>query len=60
MKAGVQRGDRVLDAGCGIGGSCLWLAKNLGAHATGVALGRQAIEQARIVARECGLDDLAI
>jgi tocopherol O-methyltransferase len=58
MKAGVQRGDRVLDAGCGIGGSCLWLAKNLGARATGVALGGQAIEQARIVARECGLDDL--
>lgn len=58
MKAGVQRGDWVLDAGCGIGGSCFWLAKNLGANAIGVALGRQAIEQARIIARECGLDDL--
>jgi tocopherol O-methyltransferase len=57
-KVGVHRGDRVLDVGCGIGGSCLWLAKNLGAHTTGIALGRQSIEQARLIARERGLDDL--
>lgn len=28
LKAGVQEGMKVLDAGCGVGGSALWLARN--------------------------------
>ena len=34
--AGVRRGDRVLDAGCGVGGAAIWLAGNRGAEVVGV------------------------
>lgn len=34
--AGIKKGEKVLDAGCGIGGSCIWLAKNIGAEAVGL------------------------
>src|SRR5712692_8681111 len=33
---GIRPGDRVLDAGCGVGGSAIWLAKELGAHVVGI------------------------
>ncbi|MEY4934857.1 MAG: hypothetical protein RIS64_1216 [Bacteroidota bacterium] len=36
--AQVQAGDRVLDAGCGVGGSSIWLAENRSAIVTGIAL----------------------
>lgn len=34
--AGVKKGDLVLDAGCGIGGSSIWLAENRGANVVGL------------------------
>jgi ubiquinone/menaquinone biosynthesis C-methylase UbiE len=34
--AEVKAGENVLDAGCGIGGSSIWLAKNRGAAVTGI------------------------
>lgn len=34
--AGINSDDHVLDAGCGKGGSCFWLARNIGARATGI------------------------
>lgn len=42
----IGAGDRVLDAGCGIGGGSLWLAKNRGARVTGIALGADQISKA--------------
>lgn len=36
--AGIQRGERVLDVGCGMGGSTIHLAKVLGCHTQGVTL----------------------
>lgn len=36
--AAVRQGDKVLDAGCGRGGSCFWLAEKLGARPVGVNL----------------------
>lgn len=36
--ADVQSGERVLDAGCGMGSACFWLAENRGAQATGISL----------------------
>ena len=34
--AGIHPGERVLDAGCGLGASALWLAANRGVEATGI------------------------
>jgi tocopherol O-methyltransferase len=50
--AGISAGTRVLDAGCGVGGSALWLAEHLGARAVGVNINAKQIEQARRLA--CG------
>lgn len=32
----IRPGDRVLDAGCGLGNACFWLAEHRGAHMTGI------------------------
>jgi ubiquinone/menaquinone biosynthesis C-methylase UbiE len=47
--------DRVLDAGCGVGGSSIWLAKTYGTRVTGINLHTRQLELARGFARERGL-----
>src|SRR5262249_11000504 len=37
-RAGVPRGARVLDVGCGLGGSALWLARHLGWSGPGITI----------------------
>ena len=39
--------DVVIDAGCGYGGSALWLAKNIGCHVSGVNIIPNQVEAAR-------------
>ena len=46
--AAIQPGERVLDAGCGMGGSALWLVENRGAYVFGVTL---SLSQARLAVR---------
>jgi len=42
-KAGIQSSDKVLDAGCGIGGSSIWMAKQHANRVTGITIsGKQA------------------
>jgi cyclopropane fatty-acyl-phospholipid synthase-like methyltransferase len=53
-KAGVRAGDRVLDAGCGVGGSSIWLAKERGADVTGISIEPGQIELATKFAAERG------
>jgi len=55
--ARIHASDRVLDAGCGLGGSSFWLAQNLHAHAVGITLSRDQSEQARRIAIRRGLSD---
>jgi tocopherol O-methyltransferase len=53
--AGVHAGSRVLDAGCGVGGSCFWLARHAGASTIGVTLAHSQVVQARLLAHKLGL-----
>ncbi|MDD5190318.1 MAG: methyltransferase domain-containing protein [Dehalococcoidales bacterium] len=55
-KAGIKRGDRVLDVGCGIGGSSLWLAENRGASTVGISISPVQIEIAGKLAQDRHVD----
>lgn len=57
--AGVRSGTKVLDAGCGIGGSAIWLAKNRGAHVVGITLSKKQLEKAKELAKARGIDNKA-
>ena len=43
----IQPGERVLDAGCGVGGSSLWLAKERGVEVVGITLAARQVVKAR-------------
>jgi cyclopropane fatty-acyl-phospholipid synthase-like methyltransferase len=49
-RAGVRAGSRVLDAGCGVGGSSFWLARHTGATAVGITSVRSQVAIARRMA----------
>lgn len=55
--AGIRPGERVLDAGCGVGGSSLWLAEHYDARPTGIAPVASQIDRARRYAAERRLSD---
>lgn len=55
--AGIKPEHRVLDAGCGIGGSTIWLAKNIGCDATGITVSEQQVSHARRNAERHGVND---
>ena len=52
--AGVSAGERVLDAGCGIGGSSLWLARHRDAEVVGITLVPSQVGRARREAERQG------
>jgi tocopherol O-methyltransferase len=56
--ARVQPGDRVLDAGCGLGGSSFWLATHRRAEVVGITPVPHQITKARKIARSRSLDSL--
>jgi cyclopropane fatty-acyl-phospholipid synthase-like methyltransferase len=49
-RAGIRPGERVLDAGCGVGGSALWLARHRGARVVGLTRVAGQVRQAQRVA----------
>jgi len=53
----VKPGERVLDAGCGVGGTSIWLAQNRGAIATGVTLEAGQVALGARFANERGVGD---
>ena len=57
-KAGITATDRVLDAGCGIGGSTIWMAKTAGNQVTGITISDQQAAYARQHAERHGVAQL--
>lgn len=55
--AGIEEGHHVVDAGCGVGGTAIFLAGTLGCSVTGVNLSRVQMEMAGQKVIEAGLDD---
>ncbi|MDE1865070.1 MAG: methyltransferase domain-containing protein [Candidatus Micrarchaeota archaeon] len=50
-KLGIGSSMSVLDAGCGVGGSSIWLAKHMGVKVTGISLSSMQIREAKRLAR---------
>jgi tocopherol O-methyltransferase len=53
----VQAEDHVLDAGCGIGGSSIWLAQHRGARVTGINITQSQVDEAKVLVAERGLSE---
>ncbi len=49
-RAGLVRGARVLDVGCGVGGSAIWLAENFDCEVTGISISPVQIQMASAAA----------
>jgi cyclopropane fatty-acyl-phospholipid synthase-like methyltransferase len=58
QKLGVTRDDVVLDAGCGIGASTVYLAQQHGCRVTGVTVSAVQVRRATQYARRVGVDHL--
>lgn len=56
--AKIKPEDKILDAGCGIGGSAIWLAKHFGARVTGINISRMQLKIAKNLAKENKVDNL--
>jgi cyclopropane fatty-acyl-phospholipid synthase-like methyltransferase len=53
----LRAGQRVLDAGCGVGGSAMWLAQTYEAEVIGINIVADHVERAKRYTRERGLDN---
>ncbi len=56
-KLDIKPGSKVLDAGCGIGGSSIWLAKNFDVEVTGITLTASQVGRAESYAKQKGVAD---
>jgi tocopherol O-methyltransferase len=55
QRAGIQGGERVLDAGCGVGGAALYLARQHACKVVGITLVPSQLREAEANAQEAGL-----
>jgi cyclopropane fatty-acyl-phospholipid synthase-like methyltransferase len=56
-KVGIAGSDKVLDAGCGVGGAAIFLAKKFGCSVDGITLSRKQVEFAGQKATENNIQD---
>ncbi|OGG07711.1 hypothetical protein A2872_02000 [Candidatus Gottesmanbacteria bacterium RIFCSPHIGHO2_01_FULL_42_12] len=54
----IKPGNKVLDAGCGVGGSSIWIAKNIKAHVTGITISNNQLRKAKSLAQKNQVSDL--
>jgi tocopherol O-methyltransferase len=57
LEARITAADEVLDAGCGFGGSAIWLAKHVGCRVTGIDVNPREIASAQSQAQQEGVGD---
>jgi tocopherol O-methyltransferase len=55
----IKKENKILDAGCGIGGSAIYIAKETGANVTGININKHQIELAVKYAKQKGVESLA-
>lgn len=55
--AGIQAGERILDAGCGVGGSAIFLAQTYDCQAVGITLSAKQVQTATRKAVQLGVQD---
>lgn len=55
--ADIKPNDKILDAGCGVGGSAIWLAKNINTNVTGITLSNQQLKKAKQLANRNGVEN---
>ena len=53
----IKPGDKILDAGCGVGASAIWLAKNYDVEVVGITISELQCEKANNFAKKDGLSD---
>ncbi len=53
----LKAGEKVLDAGCGVGGSSIFLAEEIGCEVTGITLSAQQVERAKANALAAGIKE---
>jgi len=51
-KAGIKNGAKILDVGCGVGGSSIWMAETLSAETVGITISPVQVEIAGKLAKE--------
>ncbi|MBN2570816.1 MAG: methyltransferase domain-containing protein [Ignavibacteriales bacterium] len=56
--AQIKSTDRVLDAGCGVGGSSIYIAQNYNSQVTGITLSQKQVEKAKQNAVEAKVSEL--
>ena len=47
----IKKSDIILDAGCGVGGSAIWLAKNYDVKVVGITISKQQVKEAQRLSR---------
>ncbi len=55
--AEIRSGERVLDAGCGVGGGAIYLARETGARVTGITLSERQVARCKANAERSGVGD---
>ena len=55
--AGIKEGEHVLDAGCGVGGSSIFLGKTFGCNVVGITLSAKQVQTATQKAIQAGVQD---